>query len=147
MMVLGSIEADKVALPAIGLFALALLLGGGVLLFLRSEKGWKIGESWELSPADRRSLGASLMTGAFISLALAGAQIYLNGAHEDRSKEEQFRLSIAMAHDLSGFDPSMSLEGLSLAGKNLDHAQLADEDLSEANRSKAALSHLTRGRH
>ena len=46
--------------------------------------------------------GASLMTGAFISLALAGTQIYLSGTHEDQSKEEQFRLSIAMAHDHRG---------------------------------------------
>jgi hypothetical protein len=139
MFVLGSIEADKVALPAIGLFALALLVGGGLLLLRRSEESWTIGERWELSGADRRSLGASLITGAFISLALAGAQIYLNGVQDDRSKEEQFRLSIAMAHDLSGLDPDMSLSGLSLAGKNLDRAQLADEDLSDANLEGASL--------
>ena len=139
MPLVGSIEPDKVVLPAIGLLATALLVGGALLLFRRSEKSWEIGEGWELSPADRRSLGASLMTGAFISLALAGTQIYLSGTHEDQSKEEQFRLSIAMAHDLSGFDPSMSLQGLSLAGKNLDHAQLAGEDLSDANLEGASL--------
>jgi Pentapeptide repeats (8 copies) len=137
--VLASIQADKVALPAIALFALALLVGGGLLLFRRSEASWTIGERWELSPADRRSLGASLLTGAFISLALTGAQIFLNGVQDDRSKEEQFRLSIAMAHDLSGLDPSMSLEGMSLPGKNLDRAQLADEDLSEVNLEGASL--------
>ena len=139
MFVLGSIEADKAALPAIGLVALALLVGGGLLLLRQSEESWKIGERWELSPADRRSLGASLVTGAFISLALAGAQIYLNGVQQDRSNEEQFRLSIAMAHDLSGLDPNMSLAGLSLAGKDMERAQLADEDLSDTNLEGASL--------
>ena len=139
MLLVGAIEADKVALPLMFALALSLLGVGAYLLFLRSDKSWRPGNRWELSPADRRSLGASLMTGAFISFALAGAQIYLNGAHEHQSKEEQFRLSIAMAHDLSGFDPSMPLDGLSLAGKNLDHAQLAGEDLSEANLEGASL--------
>ena len=139
MLLVGSIAADKVALPAVFVLAGALLVVGASLLFRRNDKSWEIGERWELSAEDRRSLGASLITGAFISLALAGAQMYLNGAREDQSKKEQFNLSIALAHDLSGVNPTRSLQGLSLAGKNLDHAQLAGEDLSDTNLEGASL--------
>ena len=38
MLVVGSIEPDKVALPAIALFALALLLGGALCSFDEARK-------------------------------------------------------------------------------------------------------------
>ena len=75
------------------------------------------------------SLGASLVSGAFVTVAIFGLQLASNLT----AKEESFQLGIAMQSDLSGFDPQgRSLEKAHLNSKTLDGAKLRNADLRSA---------------
>ena len=94
---------------------------------------------WELRPEDRRSLGGALLTGAVLTLALTALQLYLDDKRREDAKEEQFKLTVSAAHDLTGFDPEFPLAGMTLSGKILDRAPLSGDDLSSANLAGASL--------
>jgi hypothetical protein len=75
------------------------------------------------------SLGASLVSGAFVTVAIFGLQLASNLT----AKDESFQLGIAMQSDLSGFDPQgRSLEKAHLNSKTLDGAKLRNADLRSA---------------
>jgi Pentapeptide repeats (8 copies) len=75
------------------------------------------------------SLGASLVSGAFVTVAIFGLQLASNLT----AKEESFQLGIAMQSDLSGFDPQgRSLEKAHLNSKTLDGAKPRNADLRSA---------------
>jgi hypothetical protein len=82
------------------------------------------------------SLGASLVSGAFVTVAIFGLQLASNLT----AKEESFQLGIAMQSDLSGFDPQgRSLEKAHLNSKTLDGAKLRSADLRQASLRNASL--------
>ena len=82
------------------------------------------------------SLGASLVSGAFVTVAIFGLQLASNLT----AKEESFQLGIAMQSDLSGFDPQgRSLEKAHFNSKTLDGAKLRNADLRQASLRNASL--------
>lgn len=82
------------------------------------------------------SLGASLVSGGFVTVAIFGLQL----ASNLNAKEESFQLAIAMQSDLSGFSPQgHSLENAYLNSKILDGAQLSNTNLQSARMRHAAL--------
>jgi hypothetical protein len=82
------------------------------------------------------SLGASLVSGAFVTVAIFGLQLASNLT----AKEESFQLGIAMQSDLSGFDPQgRSLKKAHLNSKILDGAKLRNADLRQASLRSASL--------
>jgi hypothetical protein len=82
------------------------------------------------------SLGASLVSGGFVTVAIFGLQL----ASNLNAKEESFQLAIAMQSDLSGFSPQgHSLEYAYLNSKVLDGAQLSNTNLRSAKMRHAAL--------
>jgi hypothetical protein len=82
------------------------------------------------------SLGASLVSGAFVTVAIFGLQLASNLT----AKEESFQLGITMQSDLSGFDPQgRSLEKAHFNSKTLDGAKLRDADLRQASLRNASL--------
>ena len=76
------------------------------------------------------SLGASLVSGAFVTVAIFGLQLVSNLAAQEAAEEESFQLGIALQSDLSGFDPQgRSLEKAHFNSKILDGAKLQNADL------------------
>jgi hypothetical protein len=94
---------------------------------------------WRFRPKDLGAIGSSLLTGSLVALAIFGLQFYLDREDESRTKEEQFRLTLAISKDLEGLDPPLPLTGLNLPDKNLDQAQLAGEDLTDTNLAGSSL--------
>ena len=107
-----------------GVAALMLVLG---IVFMMAGRG--PGSNWF-------SLGASLVSGGFVTVAIFGLQL----ASNLNAKEESFQLAIAMQSDLSGFSPQgHSLENAYLNSKILDGAQLSNTNLQSAKLRHAAL--------
>jgi Pentapeptide repeats (8 copies) len=76
-----------------------------------------------------RALGASIVTGVCVTLAM----FILQGWTDKRAQREDFRLRIALTNDLRGFDPGdHDMTGMHLAGKNLAGAKLSGVDLTNA---------------
>jgi uncharacterized protein YjbI with pentapeptide repeats len=95
---------------------IAILVGvvGLVLIVLRR------------TDAIRRDLGISLLTGAFFTLAVFALQL----VNDVNTQEENFRLTVALSNDLSGFTTDRdSLAGMYLNSKTLDGADLRGKDL------------------
>jgi hypothetical protein len=112
----------------------ALALFGVSLFFLTRER-----KLWRFEVGDLRAIGSSVLTGSLVALAIFGLQTYLDKEEQRESEEEQFRLTLAVARDLTGLDPPLPLAGLNLPDKVLDEAQLAGEDLTETNLAGASL--------
>src|SRR5215210_5734206 len=127
LVVLALVTGLVVAAVAVTLFGLSLFL-------LSREGGF-----WIFEPAQLREIGSSVLTGSFVALALLALQLYLNEQKEKETKEEQFRLTLATAKDLTGLDPPLPLAGLNLPDKVLDEAELAHEDLTGTNLAGASL--------
>jgi hypothetical protein len=86
--------------------------------------------------SNRFSLGASLVSGGFVTVAIFGLQL----ASNLNAKEESFQLALAMQSDLSGFSPQgHSLKNAYLNSKVLDGAQLSNVNLQSAKLRHAAL--------
>lgn len=101
-----------------GVAALMLALG---IIFMVAGRGHS-GSNWF-------SLGASLVSGGFVTVAIFGLQL----ASNLNAKEESFQLAIAMQSDLSGFSPQgHSLKNAYLNSKILDGAQLSNANLGQA---------------
>jgi Pentapeptide repeats (8 copies) len=111
----------------------AALFGASVFFLARQRKLWRF------EPTDLKAIGSSLLTGSLVSLAIFALQFYLDREDARKSKEEQFRLTLAVTKDLEGLDPPLSLAGLNLPDKVLDHAELAGEDLSDTNLAGTSL--------
>jgi hypothetical protein len=109
------------------------LLGASIFFLTRRRKLWGV------EPTELTAIGSSLLTGSLIALAIFGLQFYLDQEEQEESKEEQFRLTLAVATDLTGLDPPLPLAGLNLPDKVLDRAQLARDDLTDANFAGASL--------
>ena len=108
-----------------GVAVFMLALG---IVFMMAGRG-QSGSNWF-------SLGASLVSGGFITVAIFGLQL----ASNLNAKEESFQLAIAMQSDLSGFSPrDHSLENAYLNSKILDGAQLSNTNLRSAKLRHAAL--------
>jgi hypothetical protein len=108
-----------------GVAVFMLALG---IVFMMAGRG-QSGSNWF-------SLGASLVSGGFITVAIFGLQL----ASNLNAQEESFRLAIAMQSDLSGFSPQdHSLENAYLNSKILDGAQLSNTNLRSAKLRHAAL--------
>jgi uncharacterized protein YjbI with pentapeptide repeats len=125
-------------LPDVGGNAVIILvpiaLFGASMFFLARQR-----TLWRFEPTDLKAIGSSLLTGSLVSLAIFALQFYLDREDARKSKEEQFRLTLAVTKDLEGLDPPLSLAGLNLPDKVLDHAELAGEDLTDANLAGASL--------
>jgi hypothetical protein len=90
---------------------------------------FKAGRGPEPKHDGLRALGASIVTGACVTLAMFVLQEYVN----ERAQREDFRLRIAFTNDLRGFDPGdHDMTGMHLAGKNLAGAKLSGVDLTNA---------------
>jgi hypothetical protein len=124
------------------------LLAGGVLALAG------IGLLFSGKPA-LQDLGSTLMTGSAVTLAVFGLQLYSDqnsreiearreaGARQIEARREaqarqiaaksDFRLAIAVAPDLSGFEPEMKnwLQGLYLGRKVLDGVNFDDQNLED----------------
>lgn len=111
-----------------------LTLFAASVFFLTRER-----KLWRFKPTDLKAIGSSLLTGSFVALAIFGLQFYLDQEDASRTKEEQFRLTLAISKDLEGLDPPLPLAGLNLPDKNLDQAQLAGEDLTDTNLAGSSL--------
>jgi uncharacterized protein YjbI with pentapeptide repeats len=86
------------------------------------------------------SLGASLVSGAFVTVAIFGLQLVSSLAAQEAAEEESFQLGIALQSDLSGFDPQgRSLEKAHFNSKILDGAKLQNADLRQASLRNASL--------
>jgi Pentapeptide repeats (8 copies) len=109
------------------------LFGASVFFLARQRPLWRFG------PADLKAIGSSLLTGSLVSLAIFALGFYLDREAAKESKEEQFRLTLAVTKDLEGLDPPLPLAGLNLPDKVLDHAELAGEDLTDTNLAGASL--------
>jgi Pentapeptide repeats (8 copies) len=73
-----------------------------------------------------RALGASIVTGVCVTLAM----FILQGWTDKRAQREDFRLQVALTSDLRGFDPrGQDMSGMHLAGKDLTGANLAGASL------------------
>lgn len=105
----------------IAVAALVFALGAFLLFRWGAEDGTRR-EAW-------RNLGASLITGVAVTLAVFGLQLFLN----DRAEQEDFRFRVALSGDLSGFDPGRhAMDSMHLAGKTLDGAKFAGQSLRGA---------------
>jgi hypothetical protein len=111
----------------IGLAVLAVGLGGLAVYLLGQES------------TRAQGIGQSLLTGAVISVAFYGVQLYIQDRREDQDKREQFRLTVGFSQHLEGLAPRYSLAGLPLPGKALDRARLAGQDLKKTNFEEASL--------
>jgi hypothetical protein len=124
--------------PDVGGSAVIILvpvaLFGASVFFLARQR-----PLWRFERADLKAIGSSLLTGSLVSLAIFALQFYLDREDARKSKEEQFRLTLAVTKDLEGLDPPLSLAGLNLPDKVLDHAELAGEDLTNTNLAGASL--------
>ena len=124
--------------PDVGGSAVIILvpvaLFGASVFFLARQR-----PLWRFEPTDLKAIGSSLLTGSLVSLAIFALQFYLDREDARKSKEEQFRLTLAVTKDLEGLDPPLSLAGLNLPDKVLDHAELAGEDLTDTNLAGASL--------
>ncbi len=112
-------------------FALGAVLGVGVFMFwVSAEERNKTGE-----------LGRSVVTGALVGLALAGAQASANKHNRKLEAERQQwseRQSLAVTLGLQTHLRGINLEGRDLAafylrGKNISDARLSSADLCLAN--------------
>jgi hypothetical protein len=116
---------DDVMWVTCGVAVLMLALG---IVFMMAGRGQ--------SRSNWFSLGASLVSGGFVTVAIFGLQL----ASNLNAKEESFQLAIAMQSDLSGFSPrDHSLENAYLNSKILDGAQLSNANLRSARMRHAAL--------
>jgi Pentapeptide repeats (8 copies) len=108
-----------------GVALVMLVLGLGLMASGRGPSG-----------SNRFSLGASLVSGGFVTAAIFGLQL----ASNLNAKEESFQLAIAMQSDLSGFSPQgHSLKNAYLNSKVLDGARLSNTNLQWAKLRHAAL--------
>jgi uncharacterized protein YjbI with pentapeptide repeats len=81
----------------------------------------------------RRNLGAALIGGAIIALAIFLIQIVVDERRQRDEAKQNLRVTLGLAGSLTGIDLSgASLERMYLAGKNLSSAQLVGADLSRA---------------
>ncbi len=103
-------------------FAVVVFLIGVFLLFKWGAEDGTRREAW-------RNLGASLITGVAVTLAVFGLQLFLN----DRAEEEDFKFRVALTGNLSGFDPGRhAMDSMHLAGKVLNGAKFAGQSLRGA---------------
>lgn len=117
----------KLTLPIVTTLgtALLLLLAGAALL--RAPRDTK-----------RADIGTSLLVGSAFLLAAGLTQLTVDASN--------FRASVALANDLTGFDPDgRSLHEYTLAAKTLRAAQLDDADLTGANLAYADLQEANLG--
>lgn len=99
--------------------ALLIICIGGILL--KSAAGTK-----------RADAGIAMLTGAIFLIAAGLTQFTVDSSN--------FRTSVALESDLTGFDPNgRSLDGFTLAGKKLHAAQFEGADLRDANLSYSDL--------
>ena len=108
----------------IGVIAVATLVFalGAFLLFRWGAEDGTRREAW-------RNLGASLITGVAVTLAVFGLQLFLS----DRAEQEDFRFRVALSGNLSGFDPGRhGMDSMHLAGKVLNGAKFAGISLKGA---------------
>jgi Pentapeptide repeats (8 copies) len=137
-MTVDGVTEPAVLLPDVGGSAVIILvpaaLFGASMFFLARQR-----PLWRFEPTDLKAIGSSLLTGSLVSLAIFALGFYLDREDARKSKEEQFRLTLAVTKDLEGLDPPLSLAGLNLPDKVLDHAELAGEDLTETNLAGASL--------
>lgn len=88
----------------------------------------------------RGNLGAALIGGAIIALAIFLIQIVVDERRQRDEAKQNLRLTLGLAESLSGIDLSgASLERMYLAGKDLSGAQLVGADLSKAYLTGATL--------
>jgi hypothetical protein len=137
-MTFDGVTKPAVLLPDVGGSAVIILipaaLFGASVFFLARQR-----PLWRFEPTDLKAIGSSLLTGSLVSLAIFALGFYLDREDARKSKEEQFRLTLAVTKDLEGLDPPLSLAGLNLPDKVLDHAELAGEDLTDTNLAGASL--------
>lgn len=108
-----------------------IVLGLGILLLTICLIQWG-NDDW-------RDVGKSLPPAALVALAVLLLQFHLESERHEQEKEEQFRISIGFARDLTGLDPEFPLAGMYLSGKSLNKAELAGEDLRDTNLQGATL--------
>jgi hypothetical protein len=83
------------------------------------------------------SMGIAFLSSGFLALALLYIQNKLDDAAEEERdaqsevlREENYRLSLQLAADLTGFDPgNHDIDGINFGGKILKAAQLTDKEL------------------
>jgi uncharacterized protein YjbI with pentapeptide repeats len=89
----------------------------------------------------RGGLGAALIGGAIVALAIFLIQIVIDERRQHDSAQQNLRLTLGLAKSLVGIDLSHAdLDRMYLADKNLSRAQLVDANLSHAYLSGATLT-------
>jgi uncharacterized protein YjbI with pentapeptide repeats len=135
-------------LPSVGLGALCLVVGGGVVLWSADP---------ERSPSQ---LGAGLVAGALVAIAVGITQYALEQrvrAAQDRDEraraerdrrfayaqqQSELRITVSMQRDLEGLDlVRRDLRGFVLARKNMRRVDLSGARLDGANLSEANLDY------
>lgn len=126
--------------PTVQRIMIATLLTAGALLVFSL---WLIIRG----TATGKTLGASLLGGAFVTIAvfLLQAMLTVNAEHLQRLDQtrrdlENFRLVIAVSGTLRGFKPVHSIAGEYLSGKDLTGAYLREQDLKRTQFQDAILA-------
>lgn len=129
----GAFVAGPLRLSGLSALLAGLTTGLGVALWLRGER----------TPQDHTQLGAAILGGAVVALALYVLEEDRQRA-TDRLVEQQSRaLQLAVTDDLRGIDlTGAQLGSAYLANKMLAGATLADADLAGANLSNANISNV-----